>query len=109
MKGWGENRSRERRVAKGRACGVCDRNGWKGRSLLSRARLHEPAVVEADLGLREADRSELRFGQGCNRGQGLLVVIENVPKRDVVVADGLVGPVAAVWRVLRQHNRPEGL
>ena len=70
-------------------------------------RLHEPAKVEAELGLREEDRPLLRRVQKAHARQRGGVVPQHVPEGEVVVVDGRARLVAEVGRMLGAHGRQQ--
>mmetsp|Transcript_25091 Transcript_25091/g.54805 ORF Transcript_25091/g.54805 Transcript_25091/m.54805 type:complete len:453 (-) Transcript_25091:1155-2513(-) len=74
-----------------------------------RLRLHEPAVVEAELELREPDGRLQLGGQRVEARQRLAVVLKHVAERHVVVTYRLALGVPEVRRVLRLHLWPERL
>mmetsp|Transcript_28283 Transcript_28283/g.81229 ORF Transcript_28283/g.81229 Transcript_28283/m.81229 type:complete len:259 (-) Transcript_28283:333-1109(-) len=65
--------------------------------------LHEPAVVEAQVALREEHRAPLGLVQVPEGGQELREVLHDVAQGVVVVADGVAGAIPVVFRVLLLH------
>mmetsp|Transcript_103032 Transcript_103032/g.291838 ORF Transcript_103032/g.291838 Transcript_103032/m.291838 type:complete len:371 (-) Transcript_103032:1669-2781(-) len=68
-------------------------------------RLHEPAVVELQLALRELDRALLLGREAVEGGEEVWEVVHDVVQRLVVVGDHVPGLVLAVGRVLGLHVR----
>ena len=77
--------------------------------MLQLGHLHQPAVVEAKIGLREADGRAQRFVKQRVRRQRVRVALEDVGKGHVVVADRGAGRVAVergvLWLNLREKLR----
>eukprot|EP00966_Prymnesium_polylepis_P238895 5524591-Prymnesium_polylepis.3 len=67
--------------------------------------LHKPAMVEAQLGLCEDDRSSLHIGQAGKARERLGVMLEHVAQRDVVVHDPGARVAALVACMLGKHRR----
>mmetsp|Transcript_13093 Transcript_13093/g.39525 ORF Transcript_13093/g.39525 Transcript_13093/m.39525 type:complete len:461 (+) Transcript_13093:162-1544(+) len=67
--------------------------------------LHEPAVVEPDLCLREADGALQLVRDELEGGEKVAVMLEDVPECDVVVGDCVAGPEAEVGCVLGADRR----
>mmetsp|Transcript_24726 Transcript_24726/g.72334 ORF Transcript_24726/g.72334 Transcript_24726/m.72334 type:complete len:328 (+) Transcript_24726:34-1017(+) len=71
--------------------------------------LHQPAVVEGHLRLREEHRVALRRVEPGKRGQRLWEVVEHVVHRNVVVVDDVPRREALERRVLRSYAREQRL